>query len=179
MIRTLGVLVGSGLAVAALIVFVGIPTVYTDSHEAPIGDNGVIRLPTAPAPEPAPPAQPDTAPDLALATIDEVKDDVAEEPVAEVADAIAGEASAGEITDVYGNRTDDVQNWYPFWAPFRTEIAANGFVTQLQRVTGLDYRVVKVETGSYEVAFAYSDDDEILSNLSQISAATGLQLPED
>ncbi len=61
--------------------------------------------------------------------------------------------------------------------PFRTEIAANGFVAQLQRVTGLDYRIVKVDTGLYEVAFAYSDDDEIVGNLSQISAATGLELP--
>jgi hypothetical protein len=147
--------------------------VHTDSHETPIGDNGIIRLPAAPAPEPTPPAQPDTAPDLALATTDEVTDDVIEEPVAEVTDA-----SADEATDSTAGRTEEPQNWYAFWAPFRTEIAANGFVTQLQRVTGLDYRVVKVETGNYEVAFAYSDDDEILSNLSQISAATGLQLPE-
>ena len=49
---------------------------------------------------------------------------------------------------------------------------------QLQRVTGLDYRVVKIKPGVYEVAFAYSDDDEIVLNLSQISAATGLNLPE-
>ena len=53
-----------------------------------------------------------------------------------------------------------------------------GFVEQLQKVTGLDYRVVKIKTGVYEVAFAYSDDNEITDNLSQITAATGLQLPE-
>ena len=47
----------------------------------------------------------------------------------------------------------------------------------ITRVTGLDYRVVKVKTGVYEVAFAYADDDEIIANLSQLSAATGLQLP--
>lgn len=174
MIRTLGVLVGSGLAVAALVVFVGIPTVHTDSYEAPIGDNGVIRLPAEQIPEPTVPAEDDAAANVAAtATLD-----VAEEPVAEVADAGTGEASADETTDDLENLAEDTQNWYAFWAPFRTEIAANGFVAQLQRVTGLDYRVVKVETGSYEVAFAYSDDDEILSNLSQISAATGLQLPE-
>ena len=67
--------------------------------------------------------------------------------------------------------------WYAFWSPFRSEIAATGFVAQLQRVTGIDYRVVKVEPGVYEVAFAYSEDDEITNNLSQISAATGLELP--
>ena len=178
MMRTLGVLVGSGLAVTALIVFVGIPTVHTNSHEAPIGDNGIIRLPAAPAqepeaepaPEPVPAVPPEPAPEPRLAA----NDDVVEEPVAETVEAFADDAADNTM-----DRADDVQNWYAFWAPFRTEIAANGFVTQLQRVTGIDYRVVKVETGSYEVAFAYSDDDEILSNLSQISAATGLQLSEN
>ena len=73
---------------------------------------------------------------------------------------------------------EQAQQWYAFWSPFRSEIAASGFVDQLQRVTGLDYRVVKVKPGVYEVAFAYADDDEITINLSQITAATGLQLPE-
>ncbi len=66
--------------------------------------------------------------------------------------------------------------WYSFWNPFRSEIAANGFVTQLERVTGLDYRVVKVKSGVYEVAFAYDDDAERNNKLAQISAATGLDL---
>ena len=68
--------------------------------------------------------------------------------------------------------------WYAFWSPFRSQIAADGFVSQLQRVTGLDYRVVSVKPGVYEVAFAYAEDDEIAANLSQISAATGLDMPE-
>ena len=68
--------------------------------------------------------------------------------------------------------------WYSFWNPFRSEIAANGFVSQLEKVTGLDYRVVRVKTGVYEVAFAYNDDAERRSKLSQISAATGLDLPD-
>ena len=68
--------------------------------------------------------------------------------------------------------------WYSFWNPFRSEIAANGFVAQLEKVTGLDYRVVRVKTGVYEVAFAYNDDTERREKLSQISAATGLNLPD-
>jgi hypothetical protein len=68
--------------------------------------------------------------------------------------------------------------WYSFWNPFRSEIAANGFVAQLERVTGLDYRVVKVRTGVYEVAFPYRDDEERRSRILQISEATGLDLPE-
>lgn len=68
--------------------------------------------------------------------------------------------------------------WYSFWNPFRSEIAANGFVSQLEKVTGLDYRVVRIKTGVYEVAFAYNDDDERRKKISQISAATGLDLPD-
>lgn len=45
-------------------------------------------------------------------------------------------------------------------------------------MTGLDYRVVKIKPGIYEVAFAYADDTDIPINLSQISAATGLDMPE-
>ncbi len=68
--------------------------------------------------------------------------------------------------------------WYSFWNPFRSEIAANGFVSQLERVTGIDYRVVKIKPGVYEVAFAYDDDAERHAKLAQISAATGLDLPD-
>ena len=68
------------------------------------------------------------------------------------------------------------ENWYAFWSPFRSEIAANGFVSRLQETTGLDYRVVKVKTGVYEVAFAYSDDSDIEDKLARISNATGLDM---
>jgi hypothetical protein len=68
--------------------------------------------------------------------------------------------------------------WYSFWTPFHSRIAASGFVSRLEEVTGLDYRVVKIETGIYEVAFNYGDDDERRSKLSLISAATGLDLPD-
>jgi hypothetical protein len=79
-----------------------------------------------------------------------------------------------------GNQARSIADaqWYSFWNPFRSEIAANGFVSQLEKVTGLDYRVVRVKTGVYEVAFAYDDDAERRSKLSQISAATGLDLPD-
>lgn len=69
------------------------------------------------------------------------------------------------------------QQWHTFWNPFRTEIAARGFVSQLERVTGLDYRIIKVRTGVYEVAFAYESDADRQLRLSQIQAATGLDLP--
>jgi hypothetical protein len=172
MIRFTGVLVGSALAVAALVVFVGIPEFTTESS---VAEPTVITLPmrggpasqetAEPAEEPAavtaayPPAQsvPEPGPQQAL------KEQQPDEP--------SQEASAEDPVP-------PPLQWYAFWSPFRSEVAANGFVDQLQRVTGLDYRVVKVKPGVYEVAFAYEDDREITANLSQISAATGLELPE-
>jgi len=68
--------------------------------------------------------------------------------------------------------------WYSFWNPFRSQIAASGFVSRLEEVTGLDYRVVKVKSGVYEVAFSYFDDEERRTKLAAISDATGLELPD-
>ncbi len=68
--------------------------------------------------------------------------------------------------------------WYAFWNPFRSRIAAEGFVGQLERVTGLDYRVVKIKTGVYEVTFAYESDAERRNKMSLIASATGLDLPD-
>jgi hypothetical protein len=171
MMRFLGVLVGSTLAVAALVVFVGIPEFTTESS---IEEDSVITLPmraNAPAPEPEPEAEPQEAP--AVAGIDAPAEPPApRETVTEEPEAAPAPAESPPMQVVAAPQ------WYAFWSPFRSEIAANGFVDQLQRVTGLDYRVVKVKPGVYEVAFAYEDDGEITANLSQISAATGLQLPE-
>ena len=68
--------------------------------------------------------------------------------------------------------------WHAFWNPFRSEVAATGFVRRLENVTGLDYRIAKVKAGVYEVAFSYQSDDELSANLAQIAAATGLDLSE-
>ena len=172
MIRFTGVLVGSALAVAALVVFVGIPEFTTESS---VAEPTVITLPmrggpasqetAAPAEEPAavtaayPPAQSVLEPGPQQALKEQQPDEPSQEASAE-------------------DPVPPPLQWYAFWSPFRSEVAANGFVDQLQRVTGLDYRVVKVKPGVYEVAFAYEDDQEITANLSQISAATGLELPE-
>ncbi len=68
--------------------------------------------------------------------------------------------------------------WHAFWNPFRSRIAAEGFVGQLEKVTGLDYRVVKIKTGVYEVTFAYESDAERRNKMSLIASATGLDLPQ-
>ena len=164
--RFLGVLVGSALAVAALVVFVGIPEFTTESS---VAEPTVITLPMrAEAPASAPPTiEPQEEPQEQV----HAAADVIVEPVAE-------EAPAEVVAETLPATPEESLHWYAFWSPFRSEVAANGFVDQLQRVTGLDYRVVKVKPGVYEVAFAYEDDQEITARLSQISAATGLQLPE-
>jgi hypothetical protein len=172
MMRLLGVLVGSALAVAALVVFVGIPEFTTESN---VVETAVITLPMrggTPAPE-AESAAPAQEAQVAAAT-----PAPAEEPAAAAASADTQTApQAVEAADVPAP-SEIALHWYAFWSPFRSEVAANGFVDQLQRVTGLDYRVVKVKPGVYEVAFAYQDDQDITASLSQISAATGLALPE-
>lgn len=68
--------------------------------------------------------------------------------------------------------------WHSFWSPFGSRIAAEGFVGRLESVTGFDYRVVKIDNGVYEVAFAYSDDAERDAMLNAIASATGLELPD-
>ena len=71
------------------------------------------------------------------------------------------------------------ETWHTIWTPFRSRIAADGFVSRLESVTGLDYRVMQIQTGVYEVAFAYADQAELDTNLERISAATGLDLGAD
>ena len=162
MMRFLGVLVGSALAVAALVVFVGIPEFTTESS---VPEPTLITLPMrADAPDPVVEEAPEEAPPAA------VNDTPAEPAAAESPADTPAELPAAEAVEAL--------HWDAFGSPFRSEVAANGFGDQLQRVTGLDYRVVKVKPGVYEVAFAYEDDQEITANLTQISAATGLQLPE-
>jgi hypothetical protein len=168
MIRLMGILTGSAIAVAFLIVTLGIPEL-----EAPQPLPAAAPQPVAPAdsaratepalvPEPAPQPQPATQAETAAA-------------VAQMLPA-APEAQPEPEASIEQLPTSIEQQWYAFWSPFRSKVAADGFVSQLQRTTGLDYRVVKLEPGVYEVAFAYSDDSDIQEKLLQISSATGLDL---
>ena len=186
MIRILGVISGAAISLAALTWFVGVPQ-FTSER---VLDDMTVHVPplstgeAAPPPPPAAVAGPavgNTAPpDAAVA---ETPPDVEAEPVEtmETIEIVETPEPAPPIdSPPIGPPPIDTPaelHWFAFWSPFRSEIAANGFVGELQRVTGLDYRVVKVEPGVYEVAFAYAEDDEIDLNLSTISAATGLNLP--
>ena len=153
MIRLIGILCGSALAVSFLIVALGVPEISPDEVED-VQPEPIVA--TAISIEPEPISEPDAEPDA--------------EPVSE---PDAEPVAAAKIPEppIAGD------NWYPFWTPFRSELAANGFVAQLQRTTGLDYQVVKQAPGVYVVAFAYSDDGDIQGKLTAISTATGLDFP--
>ena len=195
MFRLLGFLIGSVTAMTIILLVLGIP----DFH---LGDSGIDQQRFDAAVEMLKEKQQKVAVvtedvitdvtkevDDAVAGVQDNIEAVAEKALpqaaAEVAEANAASqetvgqplpreaVTASEYAAIQGE-----SQWYSFWNPFRSEIAARGFVSQLEKVTGLDYRVVKVKTGVYEVAFAYDDDVERRTKLSQISAATGLDLPD-
>jgi len=191
MFRLLGFLIGSATAIAIMLVVLGVP----DFH---LADPGIDQKRFDAAVEKLREKQQIVA-NVAEDIIDEVTEAVEDaqdnleivteqalpEPSAELAE-ISPESQnfdarpvpdIQDLANVYPAIQDELQ-WYSFWNPFRSEIAARGFVTQLEKVTGLDYRVVKVKAGVYEVAFAYGNDMERRTKLSQISAATGLDLPD-
>ena len=162
MIRLIGILIGSALAVGLLIVALGVPALSPSVPQAPAEPEPVV-----PIIEPADEPQADVVP--------EPMPEPAPEPEPEVV-APDVETTAALIDDIFATREPVEENWYAFWSPFRSEIAASGFVAKLQEKTGIDYRVVKVKTGVYEVAFAYTDDADIQSKLERITTATGLDM---
>ncbi|MDH3616700.1 MAG: hypothetical protein OEQ90_09535 [Gammaproteobacteria bacterium] len=177
MIRLIGILTGSAIAVAFLIVALGMP-------EFAVPEPAVVALTEARPEERPEPVETVTEP---LALVPEPLAPIpgpqtpGARPSAEVADQVTPVTGPVEPDPEPEVTTEEIaepleQHWYAFWSPFRSKIAADGFVSQLQRTTGLDYRVVKLKPGVYEVAFAYSDDSDIEHKLTQISSATGLDL---
>ncbi len=183
MVRLLGILVGATVAVALLIVMVGVPE-FPDRKSVAIAlPEPAPGLPPAAAPEPltAPAPNPplDPAPEREPQPEPPPEPQPTPKPESEPEPEPGPEPVKDEVLpEPQQPGTPDTTGWYAFWSPFRSELAANGFVSQLQRTTGLDYRVVKQKAGVYEVAFAYVDDADIARKLEQISAATGLDIPE-
>jgi len=168
MLKLIGILIGSALAVAFLIVALGIPDFSAPEPEQHVADSVPDTMPE-PMDEPVPVAssEPEPVPEPG--------------PDPESAAAVAAEPDTEALIEQIFNPGPEVvveENWYAFWSPFRSEIAANGFVSKLQETTGIDYRVVKVKTGVYEVAFAYLDDADIQDKLARISTATGLNMTD-
>ncbi len=190
MIRLLGVITGAALAVATLLLFVGIPEFKSEATQ---DERAPVRLPrpTQAVEQPAP-APADTAVSVSAlqgepTAVPEPGHVEAGEPgaIAMPDPQTAAEETGGEVVDVDSpsaplreTAAASGDGWYVFWSPFSSRIAAEGFVARLQTVTGLDYRIVRRTPGAWEVSFSYVDDDDIASHLSQISAATGLRLQD-
>lgn len=182
MLRLIGILTGSALAIAFLIIAAGLPRFSPPDDGAGAPDAGpravedTVVAPAEAAPIAAEPAAP----------VEESRD----EPLDLPPDALASDAETEALIDeIFAPQSQPGamdapppdtsivdEKWYAFWSPFRSEIAANGFIARLQETTGIDYRVVKVKTGVYEVAFAYVDDADIQNKLARISDATGLDM---
>ncbi len=203
MIRLLGFLIGSAVSIGMLLLILGIPDIQFS--KSVIDD---VDLDSVSKTVEAAKTDIEAVANEVLEEIVDIVDDLAvEEPSTEHAALSGFEApaptpeqptitesanrddpappghvaqSAGDSTELNASNELGEQDlrWHSFWNPFRSEIAANGFVTQLEKVTGLDYRVVKIKTGVYEVTFAYVNDSERRTKLSQISSATGLDLPD-
>jgi hypothetical protein len=196
-IRLLGFLVGSAASIAMILVILGVPD-FNLSRPLVDAENAesalqVVEEVTTDLEVIASGA----IDEIAVEVIDDVTDAAgglvdellpAELPTAVAEPAIdlvaPEEPQVAELPTVQPNETandrsieDDVK-WHAFWNPFRSRIAAEGFVGQLEKVTGLDYRVIKLKAGVYEVAFGYEDDAERRNKMSLIASATGLDLPK-
>ena len=195
MIRLIGFLVGSAVSIGMLLLILGIPDI-TLSREVvdQIDFEDVIEqidLDSVPETIEAVRADIEAIGNNMADEISEIVEQLeteespkeqavkfeTEEPASPLTPPLQDEAVA-EVAPAPDPIIENDMRWHSFWNPFRSEIAANGFVTQLEKVTGLDYRVVKIKAGVYEVTFAYQDDTERRSKLSQISSATGLDLPD-
>jgi hypothetical protein len=179
MFRILGFLIGSASSIAIILLVMGMPEFHARdaASDQQRFDDAVEKLIAKKQLESSVPEEVATDPPA---------DPLVEQPqretvttalsVADTAPAVPAEVDETTAEPDEPALLNEMQ-WYSFWNPFRSEIAAKGFVAQLERVTGIDYRVVKIKPGVYEVAFAYDDDAERHAKLSQISAATGLDLP--
>lgn len=192
MFRLIGFLLGSALSIGALILLLGLPKLTALSKPEvleqlePIAQQAteimeeLVELAKVPGGLEEVPGTLDTANDFedvepakAPGTLNEVPGTVVMVDDPEEPTIVSELLVPATVAEVPGT-----MQWQAFWNPFRSEIAANGFVAQLERVTGLDYRVVRIKPGRYEVAFAFLNDAERRTKLSQIEAATGLELSQ-
>ena len=197
MFRILGFLIGSALSIGALFLFLGLPKLTALSQPEVLEQLEPISQHATEVKEEVVELAEEVANEIraAIEKLPPVMNEFAREDALDVQETeeptkvpgtalMANESEEAEITSKLASTVTleeavpGTMQWQSFWNPFRSEIAANGFVAQLERVTGLDYRVVRVKPGHYEVAFAYLNDAERRPKLSQIEAATGLELSQ-
>jgi hypothetical protein len=174
MVRIVGILCGSALAISSLIIALGVPEFLPEPEASPDATAAPNEIETTPAPEPEATAVVETS------IVDSTEPEIALAAEVVLASTVEAEALPEQLPEPLpaAPTEQSTEHWYAFWSPFRSELAANGFVSQLQRNTGMDYRVVQLKPGVYEVAFAYEADADIATHLAAISAATGLDMPD-
>ena len=199
MFRFLGFLTGAALTIGALVMVLGPPElrdelqtavadvatplaegVTSDEFKTALGetlDEIIVtakRLPEVVAESPPLAATPEPA-----ETLVELPPPPSVEP-ASPATMVAEAEPPSDILDEAAPPAAPAHDshWQSIWNPFRSQIAANGFAARLAAVTDIDYRVVRLKPGAYQVTFAYADDNERMAKLAEIQGATGLDLPE-
>jgi len=195
MFRLLGFIIGSAASIVGIVFLLGVPEVHLSSFESDqarfdaaiekIREKQPEALASSEAAEHPEPAFADENPNTPIQQGAESTTGSSDPIMASTSDEPMESIDAESLNDAESTKWEEVNDaiglerqWYPFWNPFHSELAARGFVNQLEKVTGLDYRVVKVKTGVYQVGFSYQDDADRQERLSQITAATGLELPE-
>lgn len=197
MIRLLGFFVGSATSIALILVILGVPEInfseqLLDAETAEtalqIVENEIegFKVNAGEVLDEIKDETRNEFTDAVAGLIDELPPpEIPAEPLESVVDLAAPAEQLGAdlppvapIDLTNGTTIGSDLKWHAFWTPFRSQIAANGFVSQLEKVTGLDYRVIKTKTAVYEVAFGYEDDAERRDNMSLIASATGLDLPQ-
>ena len=180
MLRLTGIFCGSALAVSLLIIALGLPDIVDiDDASAPVGP-ALVAAATDELLESEPDGQSFEPPVVPLdePVVEPLAEPLVDTAVAGLVDELPKDSSAGDgQAPPLRESILETENWFAFWSPFRSQLAANGFVENLQRTTGMDYRVVKLKPGVYEVAFAYGNEADIENKLAAISAATGLDMP--
>ncbi len=88
----------------------------------------------------------------------------------------AASPAAAQDPDATAPQPADHVQWFAVWDPFHSELSANAFARRLERMTGLDYRVVRSGPAKYEVAVAFGSEEERVANIAVIEEATGLRI---
>lgn len=171
MVRIIGILCGSALAISFLILALGVPDFLPKTQiPAELFVEPILET----MPEPVPESESEAMSELEVEALIEA---VLEGPPDTAIGPVPKENPDEPLTEELLAQAS-TEHWFAFWSPFRSELAANGFVSQLQKTTGMDYRVVRLKPGVFEVAFAYEGESDIETKLAAISAATGLEMPD-
>jgi hypothetical protein len=161
MIRILGFLVGSAASIGMMLLLLGVPDInlsrpliddaasasVAQTVEAVTADLEAVAiemfeemsqlvddLPTADPTANSPAAE-------QAASNSEDADLLSEELTADLSQVAAFPSEPGSTTasaSAIDEASENDLRWHSFWNPFRSRIAANGFVGQLEKVTGLD-----------------------------------------